>query len=267
VVLRRLRSFRGRRDGNVKWVLAAVVALALVISPFAVAQTSGLMGGKRNPRSGSYKAETQVIASNSTWGMRYSNRAVGGGGGLLFGCRSEPGGTPQKNYPCARSRNVATGLAFEFLTAGSLVGTITAGRGGDNTKPFTTNATGVATGLNAERVGSQTPAQLTSAAVSAAVSAVQGTLSLARVSAAGGTISARGVSSVTHVSTGTYNVVFQNPVNACALTATQSAAGTAVGPVGTQLGADNRTVTVTTLSLLPPPAALADRAFDISAVC
>jgi hypothetical protein len=267
VVLRRLRSFRGRRDGNVKWVLAAVVALALVISPFAVAQTSGLMGGKRNPRSGSYKAETQVIASNSTWGMRYSNRAVGGGGGLLFGCRSEPGGTPQKNYPCARSRNVATGLAFEFLTAGSLVGTITAGRGGDNTKPFTTNATGVATGLNAERVGSQTPAQLTSAAVSASVSAVQGTLSLARVSAAGGTISARGVSSVTHLSTGTYNVVFQNPVNACALTATQSAAGTAVGTVGTQLAADNRTVTVTTLSLLPPPAALADRAFDISAVC
>jgi hypothetical protein len=263
VVLRRLRSFKGRRDGNVKWVLAAVVALALVISPFAVAQTSGLMGGKRNPRSGSYKAETQVIASNSTWGMRYSNRAVGGGGGLLFGCRSEPGGTPQKNYPCARSRNVAAGLAFEFLTAGPLVGTITAGRGGDNTKPFTTNATGVATGLNAERVGSQTPAQLTSAAVSA----VQGTLSLARVSAAGGTISARGVSSVTHPSTGTYTVVFQNPVNACALTATQSAAGTDVGTVGTQLGADNRTVTVTTLSLLPPPAALADRAFDISAVC
>jgi hypothetical protein len=267
VVLRRLRSFKRRGDGNVKWVLAAVVALALVISPFAVAQTSGLMGGKRNPRSGSYKAETQVIASNSTWGMRYSNRAVGGGGGLLFGCRSEPGGTPQKNYPCARSRNVATGLAFEFLTAGSLVGTITAGRGGDNTKPFTTNAAGVATGLNAERVGSQTPAQLTSAAVSASVSAVQGTLSLARVSAAGGTISARGVSNVTHLATGTYNVVFQNPVNACALTATQSAAGTAVGPVGTQLGADNRTVTVTTLSLLPPPAALADRAFDISAVC
>jgi hypothetical protein len=35
--------------------------------------------------------------------------------------------------------------------------------------------------------------------------------------------------------------------------------------VGTQVGADNRTVTVTTLSLVPP--ALADRAFSISAVC
>jgi hypothetical protein len=179
-VLRRINPFRGKQDGNVKWVLATVVALALVISPFAVAQTSGLIGGKRNPRSGSFNNETQVIASNSTWGMRYSNRAQGGGGGALFGCRSQPGGTPQKHYPCARSRNVGTGLAFELLTAGSLAGTITAGRGGDNTQPFTTNATGVATGLNAERVGSQTPAQLTSAAVTA----VQGTLSLARVSAA-----------------------------------------------------------------------------------
>jgi hypothetical protein len=258
-----LSRFRGERDGKAKWVLVTGVLLALVISPFAVAQTTGLIGGKRNPRSGSFKAETKVIASNSTWGMRYSNRAVGGGGGLLFGCRSEPGGTPQKHYPCARSRNVANGLAFEFLTAGSLVGTITAGRGGDNTKPFTTNATGVATGLNAERVGSQTPAQLTSAAVSA----VQGTLSFARVSAAGSAIAARGVSAVTHASTGVYNVTFQNPVNACAVTATQSAAGTDVGTAGTQLGPDNRTVTVSILSLLPPPPALADRAFDITAVC
>lgn len=258
-MLRRINPFRGR-DGNVKWVLATVVALALVISPFAVAQTSGLIGGKRNPRSGSFKAETQVIASNSTWGMRYSNRAQGGGGGALFGCRSQPGGTPQKHYPCARSRNVGTGLAFELLTAGPLAGTISAGRGGDNTKPFTTNATGVATGLNAERVGSQTPAQLTSAAVTA----VQGTLSLARVSAAGTSITARGVSGVTHPSTGTYSVAFTNPVNACALTATQSEAGTQVGAVGTQLGPDNKTVTVTTLS---NAGALADRAFDISAVC
>jgi hypothetical protein len=258
---KRLTGFGGVRDGNLKWVLATVVALALVISPFAVAQTTGLIGGKRNPRSGSFKTETQVIASNSTWGMRYSNRAVGGGGGLLFGCRSQPGGTPQKHYPCARSRNVATGLSFEFVTAGNLAGTITAGRGGDNAKPFTTNATGVATGLNAERVGSQTPAQLTSAAVNA----VQGTLSFAKVSAAGGSLGARGVTSVSQASEGTYSVVFQNPVNACALTATQSGAGVAgVGAVGTQLGADNRTATVTTLSAA---GALANRAFNISAVC
>jgi hypothetical protein len=261
-MLRRLNRFRNGQAGNVKLAVAAGVVLALVVAPLAVAQTTGLIGGKRNPKSGAFSAETQVIASNSTWGMRYSNRAVGGGGGLLFGCRSAPGGTPQKHYPCARSRNVSNGLSFEFLTAGATVGTITAGKGGDNTKPFTTNATGVATGLNAERVGSQTPAQLTSAAVGA----VQGTLSFARVSAAGAAIGGRGVSAVAHPSAGSYDVTFANPVNACALTATQSASGTDVGTVGTQVAADNKTVTVTTLTLLPAPA-LADRAFDISAVC
>lgn len=261
-MLRRLNRFRNGQTGNLKLAVVAGVVLAFVVAPLAVAQTTGLIGGKRNPKSGSFNAETQVIASNSTWGMRYSNRAVGGGGGLLFGCRSQPGGTPQKHYPCARSRNVADGLAFEFLTAGSVVGTISAGKGGDNTKPFTTNATGVATGLNAERVGSQTPAQLTSAAVSA----VQGTMSFARVSAAGNGITGRGVTAVSHPSAGTYAVVFANPVNGCAVTATQSASGTDVGTIGTQVGADNKTVTVTTLGLIPSPA-LADRAFDITAVC
>jgi hypothetical protein len=57
-----------------------------------------------------------------------------------------------------------------------------------------------------------------------------------------------------------------NAVNACALTATQSASGTDVGTVGTQVGPDNKTVTITTLELLPSPAP-ADRAFDITAVC
>jgi hypothetical protein len=247
---------------KLKLGLVAGVVLALVVAPLAIAQSTGLIGGKRNPRSGAFSKETQVIAKNSTWGMRYSNRAVGGGGGLLFGCRSEPGGTPKGNYPCARSRNVANGLAFEFLTAGTVAGTITAGKGGDGTKPFTTNATGVATGLNAERVGSQTPAQLTTAAVNA----VQGRLSFARVAADGSTQGARGVSGVARPSTGTYTVTFANPVNGCALNATQQGAGTAVGTIGTQLGGDNRTVTVTTLELLPAPA-LADRAFHITAVC
>lgn len=261
-MFRRPKRFRDRPRGNVRLGVTAGVVLALALAPLAIAQTTGLIGGKRNPKSGAFSAETKVIASNSTWGMRYSNRAVGGGGGLLFGCRSAPGGTPQKHYPCARSRNVADGLAFEFLTAGSLVGTINAGKGGDGTKPFTTNATGVATGLNAERVGSQTPAQLTGAAVTA----VQQTLSFARVSAGGEFSGGRGVSGVTHPSTGTYSVAFQNPVNGCALTATQSATGTDVGTIGTQLDPDNRTVTVTTLALLPTPE-LADRAFHVTAVC
>jgi len=227
-----------------------------------VAQSTGLMGGERNPKRGGYATETKVIATNDTWGMRYSNRTVGGGGGVLFGCRSEPGGTPQNNYPCMRSRNVTDGLAFEMLSAGKLVGTINVNRGGDDAKPFTTNATGVADGLNAARVGSKTPAQLTSDAVGA----VQAKLPFAKVNPAGTATAARGVSAVTHPSTGVYAVTFEQPVDGCAVTATQSATGTDVGTIGTQVEADDHTVTVTTLSVLPS-IELADRAFDVTAVC
>lgn len=261
-MFRRLNRFRVGSGGRVRTALGTAVVLGLVMSPFAVAQSAGLIGGKRNPSSGAYDRETKVIATTDGWGMRYSNRTVGGGGGLLIGCRSEPGGTPQRNFPCVRSRNVANGLAFEMVTGGNVGGTISVGRGGDDAKPFTTNATGVADGLNAERVGSKTAAQL----AEDAASTVRGSLSIARVNAAGAAIVARGVDSVGHPATGTYTVKFGKPVDACALTATQSASGTDVGPVGTELGADNQTVTVTTLQLLPNVAP-ADRAFDISAVC
>jgi hypothetical protein len=256
-----LRRMRPSGDANVKWVLATVVVLALVISPFAIAQGGGLLGGKRNPRSGAFKAETQVIANTSQFGMRYSNRARGTGGGALLGCRSQPGGTPQRQYPFLRSRNVGNGLAFEIVTGGPLGGTISVS-GGDNARPFTTNATGVATGLNAERVGSKTPAQLTIDAVAA----VQGTLSFARVLETGTAVAMRGVSAVARTAAGVYNVTFAGDVSRCGLSATQSAAGAEVGATGVQLGADNRTVTVTTMGTAASPAP-ADRGFYITAVC
>lgn len=261
-MLRQLNRFRAGQGSAIRTAVGAGFVLALVVAPFAVAQSTGLIGGERNPKRGGFAKETKVIATTDTWGMRYSNRTVGGGGGVLFGCRSDPGGTPQRNYPCMRSRNVTNGLAFEMLTAGNLVGTINVNRGGDHAKPFTTNATGVANGLNAERVGSKTPAQLTGDAVAA----VQNTLSFAKVNPAGTATASRGVSAVSHPSTGTYTVTFARAVDGCAVTATQSATGTDVGTIGTQVGADDRTVTVTTLSLLPTPE-LADRAFDVSAVC
>ena len=77
------------------------------------------------------------------------------GGGAIYGCRSTAGGSaanPPKN-PCIRANNLSTGFAFEFNATGAeSAGSITVGAGGDAKKPFTTNATGVATGLNADRV-------------------------------------------------------------------------------------------------------------------
>ena len=75
----------------------------------------------------------------------------------MYGCRSQAGGsaaTPRPQNPCVRANNLSTGLAFEFNAAnGDIGGLISVGGGGDAKKPLTTNATGVATGLNADDPG------------------------------------------------------------------------------------------------------------------
>ena len=91
-------------------------------------------------------SETEIIADTSTYGTRQSNKKDGDGGGAIYGCRSNPG-----NEPCIRANNLKGGRAFEFVTVGKEAGRIEVG--GDHTgAPFTTNATGVATGLNADQV-------------------------------------------------------------------------------------------------------------------
>ena len=56
--------------------------------------------------------------------------------------------------------NLNTGMAFFFRTQkGNTAGRIEAS-GGANAKPFTTNATGVATGLNADQVDGQSDSDI-----------------------------------------------------------------------------------------------------------
>jgi hypothetical protein len=139
--------------------LVVLTALAIVGAPVAMSVATGegspLRGGARNPsadQSKSLTKETEIIANTSTYGTRQSNKSDNGGG-VVYGCRSKAGGTAANNEPCVRANNLNTGLAFEFnATNGALGGTFTVGAGGDTRKPFTTNATGVATGLNADRV-------------------------------------------------------------------------------------------------------------------
>src|SRR6185295_4915474 len=107
-----------------------------------------ILGGKRNPSrdaTKAFSAETEIIANNPTYGTRQSNKRDGDGGGAIYGCRSNPG-----NEPCVKAVNLKGGHAFEFNTVGKEAGSIEVG---DTTgAPFTTNATGVATGLNADKV-------------------------------------------------------------------------------------------------------------------
>jgi hypothetical protein len=132
---------------------AVVCSLILAIGIPSVAMGFGegrnLLLGKRNPSSNANLAlntETEIIANTNTYGTRQSNKKDGDGGGAIYGCRSNPG-----NEPCIRSNNLKGGRAFEFVTIGKEGGRIEIG--GDKTgAPFTTNATGVATGLNSDKL-------------------------------------------------------------------------------------------------------------------
>ena len=144
----------------------AMIALIVAIGGTAYATGEGkpILGGARNPGSDQSKSlskETQIIASNSTYGTRQSNKSSSGGG-AIYGCRSAAGGSANGQEPCIRANNLSSGLAFEFATSGTTGGLIT---GKDaNSVPFTTTATGVATGLNADRVDSQSADQIVTSA-------------------------------------------------------------------------------------------------------
>ena len=253
-----------------KWLLASTMLLVLVASPFAVAAGEGETAklGARNPSGGEQRnltRETEFIANNGSYGTRQSNKSDSGGG-AIYGCRSKAGGTPAGNEPCVRSSNLADGLAFELSTGGPLGGTISA-TGGENAKPFTTNATGVATGLNADRVDSKSADDIAADAVAAVTSKVR----FAAVSAAGALGAQRGVASSESVDNGgTYRVVFAEDASSCAFQATITDV-TNAGSVAVQLGDDKKTLTVRTRegggadgtgSTAPAP-----RPFHVTATC
>lgn len=150
-------------------VAVATGILVLGIAPFGIAATGDAL--REGARNGTATKETQIISNNAAttattggYTTRQSNTSDSGGG-AVYGCRSTAGGSaanPPKN-PCLRVNNLANGFAFEFnASGGESAGLITVGTGGDGKKPFTTNATGVATGLNADRVDGADAAQLKS---------------------------------------------------------------------------------------------------------
>ncbi|MGE4427863.1 MAG: hypothetical protein AB7G37_15545 [Solirubrobacteraceae bacterium] len=147
-----------RRAPRTRSVVLAAGVLAIGVSPFAVAATGDDV--RQGVRNGTVAGETSIIADADAgpgrtggYATRQSNRSTTGGG-AIYGCRSGARTTADdERNPCVRANNLADGLAFELhATSGDVVGRITAGSGGDAKRPFTTNATGVATGLNADRV-------------------------------------------------------------------------------------------------------------------
>ena len=214
-----------------RYLLLSAIAVALIVAPFATASGEGTNArlGARNPAGGGeLVTETQIIAQNKTYGTRQSNKTLGDGGGAIYGCRSvaiAAGTSGGAIEPCLRANNLNTGRAFEFNTQnGAEVGRITVGddKSPSNSaaKPFTTNATGVATGLNADQVDSKSADDI----VKDARTGLQGEVKFASVSGAGVLSTAsRGAATATPTSTGNYDVAFTDDVSKCAYTATAQA--------------------------------------------
>jgi hypothetical protein len=243
------------------WVIASAIVVAICVAPFAIAAGEGqpAKGGARNPsnnQSQAYTRETEIIANNSTYGTRQSNKS-NNGGGAIYGCRSGEGGTAKGNKPCLRASNLAKGYAFEYSTTGTQGGLISVGNGGDNAKPFTTNATGVADGLNADRVDGKNASDI--------VADAQAANPFAKVSQTGTLGAQRGVASASRESTGSYAVVFANDISKCAYNATVVEDGTDQGFASVQ-AVDAKTLRVRVHSATSGNP-LADRGFDLTATC
>ena len=274
------------RAPRTRSVVAATGLLVICVAPFASARTGGpLREGLRN---GTTTNETQIIsniasstATTGGYSTRQSNLSPSGGG-AVYGCRSQVGGSaakPRPQNPCIRANNLSTGYAFEFhASGGPIVGLISAGAGGDAKKPFVTNATGVATGLNADRLDNLDAAQIVTAARAKAsldADTVDGKDSgdlqarFAQIQADGDRDETRGLIATNPTShtagSGEYALTFTGDLTKCALAATltDAAFGGEITATPT-LAAGNTTVTVRTAN---SAGAATDRAFHLTISC
>lgn len=244
---------RGRLNGLVRgWGgRGAVIAGALIaIGSAPVALASGgsptahaagihakawksLRGGIHNPPFSSYSRTTGLFANTNGFVMRMKNE--GGGGGLTSLCGSVTTGPP-----CLEASNRSTGLAFSFSTSGSTGGTILLSN--PTGAPFTTNAHGVATGLNANYLEGKKASAFQLSSEPAADSSKlggkapsyylnEGSVLFANVSSAAKIEAGRGAKSA--VKTGsTFTVTFESDVSKCSYSASPAGAALSAGQLG-----------------------------------
>lgn len=251
----RIRTFIGQHTGRVMTVGAAAVVAGAIAAPLATGANEGstLKGGQRN---GTFSSETKVIANNGAFGTRQSN--LGSGGGAIYGCRAANGGRG-----CVEASNLNNGQAFNFRFRGPIGGTIstnaTTPAARDQARPFITNATGVATGLNADRVDSMDAQQIVDKAVETAV----GKTLMAVVAADGKMSNQRGIETVAREAEGKYLVKTASDITKCVPTATAYNAGAAGANVAVE-PVDKQFLRVYTQTNVGVPA---DRQFSLAINC
>jgi hypothetical protein len=234
---------KSRRNG--RYIVATALILAIGVPSVAVGFGEGrnMLLGKRNPSSNALNSETQIIASNGSYGTRQSNKKDGDGGGAIYGCRSSTG-----KEPCIRSNNLKDGQAFQFETKGKEAGSITVG---DTTgAPFTTNATGHVANLDSDKLDGKDSTEFAGA----------GDLLFARVDQNGNLAGGRGATASLRTSAANFTVTFNRDVSACSFTANVVEGAATAGSIGVNATPGN----VNQVSVQEPGD---DRKFHLQVIC
>jgi hypothetical protein len=206
-LIRRLRP-----EGRPTWILICATALAVGVTSIATGAVGDpVLVGKRTAAEG----QTAIIGTSQTYATRQSNNLENDGGAASYGCRAA-----LAQEPCLFVLNHRGGEAFHFRARGSERGGFLEvippqGKTADDVAPFITNATGVATGLNADEVDGRSASEIVADAQPR----------FAAVNAAGTDVTGRGLAqaaAVQKTGTGAYRVTFSSDVSKCALSATQN---------------------------------------------
>lgn len=247
---------RDRSVGAGRTAILGGLLLALAVTPFALAAGEGgaIRGGARNPSSNTnlqYNAETQIIADNSGYGTRQSNK--GTGGGAIYGCRSLSSGPA-----CISAVNLNTGNAFSFTSRGNVGGVILLSNKAG--APLTTNATGVATGFNANYLQGKQAADFIPQTKESSF-AQTNQLLFAAVSQTGVLGATRGATAAAQTGAQAYKITFNANISKCSFTASPLGAALSTGSLGVAL--DNANPDVLDVSA---PSALA-QGFNVQVIC
>lgn len=205
-----------RPSSSPTWILACATVLAVGVTSVATGAVGDpVLIGKRNAAEG----QTAMVGTSQTYATRQSNNLESDGGAASYGCRAL-----LAQEPCLFVLNHRGGEAFHFRARGAERGGFLevippTGQTADDVRPFITNATGVATGLNADEVDGKSA----DAIVTDAVAAAQPRFAV--VNAAGTEASGRGLAqsaAVQKTGTGEYRVTFAGDVSKCAFSVTET---------------------------------------------
>jgi hypothetical protein len=193
---------RWTRKTNPWHVVLASVLVAMLVAPFAVAQS----GSTSSPR---------VERSDQRYAFLARNTLQGDGGAGAFACRSDINPAGQTNRePCLNMVNSGTGFAAAFRTRG-LTGFRLQTSGAGEATPFLldSNATGKVAHLNADQVDGLSADQMRSRFARVVFTAPS------TVAVANG---ANGVTAVTRTAAGRYQVKFDRDISSCGLQVTSN---------------------------------------------